>query len=208
MSTDERSAPQCLAVAGVVSGMSSISSGAAGLVENSATVELPPREHLEARLARTRPLSGSAAASKLVSVHEDALAAAAAVGGSVLVVEDDTQVSGAMMRCLKARGLSARLVQSASSARQLAGPFVMGLMDVDLPDGDGVALAEELLARRVLGCVSFFTGCSRPERVAAAEQLGPVYRKAEGVAMVVQRAEAAVEACASEGANRRVAGAP
>jgi DNA-binding NarL/FixJ family response regulator len=69
--------------------------------------------------------------------------------GSVLIVDDDAQFRGLARRILTASGLSvvgeAESVQSAVEAAEALRPDGV-LLDVMLPDGDGVVFAGELAA--------------------------------------------------------------
>lgn len=71
------------------------------------------------------------------------------MAGSVLVVDDDPVFRGLARRILTAGGLTvvgeAESVQTASAAAAALKPDAV-LLDVMLPDGDGVALAGELAA--------------------------------------------------------------
>ena len=98
----------------------------------------------------------------------------------ILLIEDDACLARALVRNLSARGMSVRHVSSASLARGLTERFAVGVFDIDLPDGDGVELAEELLSRRVVARALFHTGCSDRSRLARARGIGPVLAKASG----------------------------
>jgi DNA-binding NarL/FixJ family response regulator len=71
------------------------------------------------------------------------------VSGAVLVVDDDPVFRGLARRILTAGGLSvvgeAASVQAAIEAAERLRPQA-ALVDVGLPDGDGIALAERLAA--------------------------------------------------------------
>jgi DNA-binding NarL/FixJ family response regulator len=73
----------------------------------------------------------------------------ASVSGAVLVVDDDPVFRGLARRILTAGGLSvvgeAASVQAAIEAAERLRPQA-ALVDVGLPDGDGIALAERLAA--------------------------------------------------------------
>src|SRR3954467_3701349 len=71
------------------------------------------------------------------------------MAGSVLIVDDDSAFRGLARRILTASGLTvvgeAETVRAASAAAAELKPDGV-LVDVMLPDGDGVALARELAA--------------------------------------------------------------
>lgn len=94
----------------------------------------------------------------------------------ILVVEDDDLVRRAVVRALERDGAVVVAVGSCAEARD-AGRFDLGIFDVDLPDGEGVVLAQELIRSGQVEHVVFFTGGS-PERPGLA---GPVVAKASGM---------------------------
>ncbi|TPW21770.1 MAG: Two-component transcriptional regulator [Elusimicrobia bacterium] len=61
----------------------------------------------------------------------------------VLIVDDDDSIRRILTRCLTAWGWEAEECQSIGGARAAISQagFALALCDVDLPDGDGVALA-------------------------------------------------------------------
>jgi ActR/RegA family two-component response regulator len=103
----------------------------------------------------------------------------------VLVVEDDALVARALWRRLTARGVRTSHVSHCAGAAALSGPFSAGIFDIDLPDGDGVELARQLLDRGVVGRAVFYTGCNNPERLWRARSFGAVLRKPANLASVV-----------------------
>lgn len=103
----------------------------------------------------------------------------------VLVVEDDDLVARALWRRLTARGVRTRHVSHCATAVTLSGPFSAGIFDIDLPDGDGVELARELLERGVVRRAVFYTGCSNPERLWRARSFGAVHLKPENMSSLV-----------------------
>lgn len=96
----------------------------------------------------------------------------------LLIVEDDLLLARALQRSLTARGIQARHVARCATAAALEGPFVVGVFDIDLPDGDGVELARMMMLRGIVNRVVFYTACSHPPRLARARDLGPVFVKA------------------------------
>lgn len=97
--------------------------------------------------------------------------------GDLLLVEDDLMLARALQRSLLARGIHARHVARCATAAALNGPFVLGVFDIDLPDGDGVELARLLMRRGIVRRVVFYTACSSPLRLARAKDLGTVFVK-------------------------------
>jgi DNA-binding response OmpR family regulator len=95
----------------------------------------------------------------------------------LLLVEDDLLLARALQRSLIARGINTRHVASCARAAELRGPYVVGVFDIDLPDGDGVELARVLKKCGVVKSVVFYTACSHPTRLAHAKELGTVFVK-------------------------------
>lgn len=93
----------------------------------------------------------------------------------LLLVEDDDALRRALVRTF-ADQWDVVDIGSCGGAR-CAGAFDVGIFDIDLPDGDGAALARELLDKGGVRIAVFFTG-SDPER---ARGLGPVVAKGAGI---------------------------
>src|SRR4051812_6156303 len=103
----------------------------------------------------------------------------------LLVVEDDVTVARALGRTLARRGFSVALARSCASALSLAQSFDFAILDLDLPDGNGVDLARALLGRGQLPSVLFFTGSRDPALLARARALGSVVLKSGGSSEVL-----------------------
>ena len=103
----------------------------------------------------------------------------------LLVVEDDVTVGRALSRTLARRGFSVAVVRSCTAARTLAQPFDFAILDLDLPDGNGVDLARQLLAAGKMPSVMFFTSSCDPVLLAQARRLGPVVNKAAGTGPIL-----------------------
>lgn len=97
----------------------------------------------------------------------------------LLLVEDDLLVARSLQRILVARGIQARHVARCATASQLRGPFRVGVFDLDLPDGDGVELAQRLAGSGVVHRVIFYTACAQPARLARASAIGVVFAKSK-----------------------------
>ena len=104
---------------------------------------------------------------------------------SILLVEDDPVVGRAVERAMTRAGLRVEHVRSCLAARALRGPFDCAVMDIDLPDGNGVDLSADLSADGVAHSTLFFTGSSDHELLARARGIGPIVRKAEGTALLI-----------------------
>ena len=119
----------------------------------------------------------------------------------VLLVEDDPELARTVERVLARYGHATSLAPSIAAAEALTGQFDCGILDIDLPDGNGVELAARLLDSGQLGAVVFFSASTDPDVIAAANELGPFVAKAAGT----RELERALADAISEAA-RQVAG--
>ena len=103
----------------------------------------------------------------------------------LLVVEDDVTVARALSRTLARRGFSVAIARSCTAALSLAQVFDFAVLDLDLPDGNGVDLARQLLDSGKVPGVLFFTGSSDLAMLARARRLGSVVQKAGGTSPVL-----------------------
>lgn len=98
----------------------------------------------------------------------------------VLLVEDDPAVARGLARLLMARGLSVEIALSCAAARALPGPFDLAILDIELPDGLGVDLAQALVLKSKICAVMFYTGATYQPLLRRAAELGPVVPKDAG----------------------------
>lgn len=117
---------------------------------------------------------------------------------NVLVVEDDPGVLKALRRKLTQAGHAIATATNCEAARSLTGPFELAILDLELPDGSGVELAEELLARSEVGQVVFYTGAADRLLLARAERLGLLVNKNQSVEGMLQIACQALNPPVSE----------
>jgi CheY-like chemotaxis protein len=94
-----------------------------------------------------------------------------------LIVDDDPVVARSIARRLIREGYTVSLAQTCRGARALGGGFHVAVLDLDLPDGNGTMLADDLLRYGAVGQVLFYTGCLDPAQRERAEQLGTVIDK-------------------------------
>jgi len=124
-----------------------------------------PTEKLDQRQAPEMPGSGSSYFCRDLTVREPGAGMAAAydrftemeaLGDErttvverplVLVVEDDSAIGANLERALEAAGYQPILAATAGSARSVATEPALVLLDLGLPDGDGLDVAKDLLDR-------------------------------------------------------------
>jgi DNA-binding response OmpR family regulator len=112
----------------------------------------------------------------------------------LLLVEDEAALSRALARLLRRRGYEVVLASSAAAARAVSGTFALGIFDIDLPDGDGVGLANDLLQSRVVARAVFFSGTREPEQHRRAEKVATLVDKGDGFPQLMATIEQAMEA--------------
>ena len=103
----------------------------------------------------------------------------------LLVVEDDVTVARALSRTLARRGFAVAICRSCTAARTLVQSFDFAVLDLDLPDGNGVDLARDLMADGKVPSVLFFTGSNDPSMLARARRMGTVVMKTEGTSPIL-----------------------
>jgi len=103
----------------------------------------------------------------------------------LLVVEDDVTVARALSRTLARAGYSVAVARSCAAARLLAQSFDLAILDLDLPDGNGVDLARALLKDGKVPSLLFFTSSSDASLLARARCLGSVVMKALGTSPIL-----------------------
>lgn len=69
------------------------------------------------------------------------------VNARLLIVEDDPSIGTNLERALTNAGYECQWVRSVDAARQVKSPPDLALVDLGLPDGDGLDLARELIAQ-------------------------------------------------------------
>lgn len=124
----------------------------------------------------------------------------------LLIAEDDVTVARALSRTLARRGFSVAIARSCAAARAFDERFEFAVLDLDLPDGNGVDLARELLANGRIPNVVFFTGSNDPALLARARRVGPVIMKSGGTSEIL--ALLTHDSSASEAPQSRTAPSP
>jgi len=97
-----------------------------------------------------------------------------------LVVEDFPPMASLLATALRHEGHTVTRVGCVAAIVCESETFDHAIMDVDLPDGNGVELAWRLLDDRRLSSVVFFTASRDPDMLAKAAKLGQVVDKAAG----------------------------
>lgn len=102
-----------------------------------------------------------------------------------LIVEDDPVVARSIARRLLREGYTVSLAGTCRAARAAGGGFHVALLDLDLPDGRGVELAEELLRLGAVSSVVFYTGSIDAQQRERAQLLGALFDKSQELEEVV-----------------------
>lgn len=111
----------------------------------------------------------------------------------MLLVEDQPDLARVLQRILRSRRFSVHASSCCSEALSLPGPWDCAILDVDLPDGNGLELGHELLAQSRTQCVVFFSAQSDPSVRSEAELLGPYVSKSADVDDLISAVRAEVE---------------
>jgi DNA-binding response OmpR family regulator len=119
----------------------------------------------------------------------------------VVLVEDDPELARTVERVLARYGHTTVTASSVAAADALHGSFDCGILDIDLPDGNGVSLAARMLDDGRVGAVVFYSASTDPDVVASAGRLGPFVAKSAGTRELERAVAEAVSVAA-----RQVAG--
>lgn len=99
---------------------------------------------------------------------------------SLLLLESDSDFRRAVARVLARNGFIITQAGTHDEARGFDGRFDLGVFGLDLPDGDALRLARDMLSRGRLGSVAFLTSAGE-SRAEIARPIGPVVGKEEGI---------------------------
>jgi DNA-binding response OmpR family regulator len=119
----------------------------------------------------------------------------------VLLVEDDPELARTVERSLGHYGHRTTIAGSVAVAEALTDSFDCGILDIDLPDGNGVQLAEILLDRGQIGAAVFFSASNDAQILEDARELGIFVAKTAGMRELEKALAAAMSTAA-----RQVAG--
>jgi len=98
----------------------------------------------------------------------------------ILVVEDYPPMASLVTMMLRRGGHNVERELTVAGALRHSRVFQHAVLDIDLPDGNGVLLAQQLLGEgRITSCV-FFTATNEGETLSHASRFGVVVKKSEG----------------------------
>src|SRR5260221_13815559 len=95
-----------------------------------------------------------------------------------LIVEDDPVVARSVARRLLREGYTVSLAQTCRAARAAGSGFQVAILDLDLPDGSGVDLADDLLRLGAVRGIVFYTGSLDTAQRERARLFGSIIDKA------------------------------
>jgi len=107
----------------------------------------------------------------------------------ILVVEDYPPVASMLTRMLRRRGHQVVSELTVAGALRHNRVFEHAVLDIDLPDGNGVALAMQLVHQHRVNSIVFFTATRNETDLSHAAQLGLIVDKAEGADRLLQAIE-------------------
>jgi CheY-like chemotaxis protein len=122
----------------------------------------------------------------------------------ILVVEDYPPLAKVIAIGLGRRGHQVERVGSVQRALELIEGFDLAVVDIDLPDGDGVELAEQMIEDGRVGRVIFFSATREMELLVRALRVGPLLDKDRGVESLCELVDGEL----AEPAMARAVGAP
>jgi CheY-like chemotaxis protein len=106
-----------------------------------------------------------------------------------LIVEDDPVVARSLARRLLREGYTVSLAGTCRAARAAGGGFHVAILDLDLPDGSGTDLADELLRLGAVGGIVFYTGSLDAAQRERASAYGRVIDKTQDLERVIDLLE-------------------
>lgn len=103
-----------------------------------------------------------------------------------LIVEDDPVVARSIARRLLREGYTVSVAQTCRAARAAGPGFHVAILDLDLPDGNGADLADELTRLGAVRGVVFYTGSLDNAQRSRASLFGPLVDKAAQLDEVIE----------------------
>jgi DNA-binding response OmpR family regulator len=98
----------------------------------------------------------------------------------IVLVEDDPELARTVERVLARYGHVTTIATTVAAADALTSSFDCGILDIDLPDGNGVTLAGRMLDEGRVGAVVFYSASTDEGVIASASELGPFVPKSAG----------------------------
>lgn len=97
----------------------------------------------------------------------------------ILVLEDDATLRASLARLLRADGHDVTTAATVAEALSAPGPFDVAILDLELPDGDGVVVGRSLVASQRAARVLFFSATTEDRLKARAAEFAPVHDKTD-----------------------------
>lgn len=100
----------------------------------------------------------------------------------VLFLDDSPLARAVAERELESRGVAVRAIATSVEASEIdPGELSAAILDIELADGDGPAVAERLRATSPDLPIAFLTASTSSPLLDSARRIGPVFSKAGGV---------------------------
>ena len=104
-----------------------------------------------------------------------------------LIVEDDPVVARSIARRLLREGYTVSLAGTCRAARAAGKGFHVAILDLDLPDGSGTDLADELLRLGAVRSLLFYTGSLDAAQRERARVFGPLLDKTQDLEELIEQ---------------------
>ena len=117
---------------------------------------------------------------------------------SLLIVEDDRELCRSVARHLTLFGHKVEAAHSVAEALAKTGSYDCAILDIELPDGLGIDLADELLDAGAAASVVFFSSVADRALGQRALRLGAFVSKSSGVRELAQAVTDAVSRAVRE----------
>ncbi len=118
----------------------------------------------------------------------------ARIRSRLLLVLSDASAAARLAPALRRAGAHSVLVRTRTMALAVRGPFDAGLFGFDLPDGDGIATAEQLLRAGVVRSVLFFGITLDRSQRHRAQEIGPLVDPSQPLYRIVAEIRRSLEA--------------
>lgn len=99
----------------------------------------------------------------------------------ILLLEDNPFLAPPLVRLLHRHGYDITHVDSCGKARAVRERFDLGVFDIELPDGFGTDLSNDLLGSGTIGGVVFYTATLDGALFLHAQRIGACVRKVDGL---------------------------